>query len=428
MSELISIDVPSITRVEGEGALRLTIKDGKIEQLQLKIYEPPRYFEKFLQGRDYNEVIDVVARICGICPVAYQMSAVRAIETCFDLQVSDWAARLRQVLYCGEWIESHSLHIHLLALPDYYGYDSALAMAKDYPEIVTRGMRLQSLGNQLVALLGKRSIHPVGACVGGFYFSPKTEDVSALSAELLEGRELAYQLLDWLITIELPQHSQPLTCVALNDEKNYPVFGENIISNHGFSCHVSEFEQHFNEFQVDYSTALQCLHHDKAYLVGPLARLNLNHQLLPKSLLARVANLTLPSSNLFDSLLARAIEVTYCFERSIELLADYEPTTYPAEKVIAKSGIGYGATEAPRGLLWHKFNMDSQGKVVDCDIVPPTSQNQAHIEQDLTIALEQFGLDKPKEEIKLHAEMIIRNYDPCISCSTHFLDLTLHEI
>lgn len=427
MTKTIELNVPAITRVEGEGALNLSISKGKIDKLELKIYEPPRYFEKFLIGRDYNEVIDVVARICGICPVAYQMSAVRAIEACFAVSVSDWVERLRRVLYCGEWIESHCLHIHLLALPDYFGYDTALAMAKDYPEIVTRGMRLQSLGNKIVALCGKRSVHPVGVCVGGFYFSPDSEEVKQLVEQLHQGRQLAFELLDWLQTLNWPKHSQELTCVALKHDVHYAVMSDDIISNKGLAINSSDYENHFREFQVPYSTAKQCLLNDKPYCVGPLARINLNSQQLPQCFDSYLAAIDLPSNNLFDSLYARAIEVAYCFDLAIALLEDYQPTKHPASEFKTKAGKGYGATEAPRGLLWHRLAMDDDGLVTDCDIIPPTSQNQAQIERDLAISLQQFGLDKPTEEIKLHAEMVIRNYDPCISCSTHFLDLTINE-
>jgi sulfhydrogenase subunit alpha len=428
MTKTIAINVPAITRVEGEGALSLNIKQGKIENLQLKIYEPPRYFEKFLQGRHYNEVIDIVARICGICPVAYQMSAATAIEDCFNIQVSDWVSQMRQVLYCGEWVESHSLHIHLLALPDYYGYGSAIEMAKDYPQEVTRGMRIQGIGNRLISIFGKRSVHPVGACVGGFYSSPQVEEIKTLLDDLSEGIELANELCDFLLSIDLPKPKQNLFTVGLTDNKSYPILAGLIGSNTGFSCTAQEFEQYFQEFQVPYSTAKQCLFEDKAYLVGPLARLNLNYDFLPDNLKQKIANkMNIPSDNMFESIIARAIEISFAFQHAHQILSEYEETSFPNIEVKPRAGIGYGATEAPRGLLWHRYEIDDDGKIIDCDIIPPTSQNQAHIEQDLRYSLEHFGLDKPQEELRLHAEMVIRNYDPCISCSTHFLNLSINE-
>jgi coenzyme F420-reducing hydrogenase alpha subunit len=424
MSKTIAINVPSLTRVEGEGALKLEIQDGKINDLALKIYEPPRYFEQFLIGHDGNQVIDMVARICGICPVAYQMSAVLAIEDCFDVIVSDWVQKMRQVIYCGEWIQSHSLHIHLLALPDYFGFDNALEMAKDYPDIVTRGMLLQSLGNKLVALLGKRSVHPIGVCIGGFYYAPSCKEVKELVEQLKEGIEKAYELIDFLTTIVRPTHSQELVCVCLNDGNDYTIMNGEITSNQGFLANVDEFEANFNEFQVPYSTALHCLFKNEPYLVGPLARININGKKLPNKL---QRYMTIPTDNVFDSALARAIETAYALELALSHLTYYEFTNSPNTAYEAKAGIGYGASEAPRGLLWHRYQMDDEGKVLACNIVPPTSQNQAHIEKDLRQSLEEFGLDKPPEEIRLHAEMVIRNYDPCISCSTHFLDLTIDE-
>lgn len=429
MNKNISIKVPSLTRVEGEGSLELEIKNNEITHLKFRIYEPPRLFEKLLQGRDYNDVIDIVARICGICPVAYQMSAVQAIENAFNTHVSDWVQHMRRVLYCGEWIESHSLHIHLLALPDFFGFDSAIAMAADYPEVITRGMRLQALGNAIVALLGKRSVHPVGVCVGGFYHAPPTAQVKALCSQLEEGIELSQQLLQWLTSLKLPASSQELTAVAISNPHHYAMIDGDIISTQGLVLPQEQFNERFCEHQVPHSTALHCLLDGNPYLVGPLARINLNHNYLhPKIKTALdTTGIAWPSNNMFHSIIARTLEIYQSFTEAHHILQNYQSTQYPAVRVTPQAGVGYGCTEAPRGMLWHRYQMAADGTVINANIIPPTSQNQAHIEKDLRAALQQYGLDHSDQELRHYSEMIIRNYDPCISCSTHFLNLKVRR-
>ena len=256
--QTICINVPVLARVEGEGALNLVIRNQQIEELQLRIYEPPRFFEKLLEGREPNEVIDAVARICGICPVAYQMTAVHAIEQIFKMEVGPWVREMRRLFYCGEWIESHSVHIHMLAAPDFLGYDSVIAMAKQYPEIVTRGMQLHALGNELMCLLGKRSVHPVGACVGGFYRAPEKSQVAALLAKFEQYLPEAEALVKWTATLPLPEIEQEFTSVAMQHPNEYPFNHGDIVSDQGLKISPEEFEAHFCEQQVPYSNALHC--------------------------------------------------------------------------------------------------------------------------------------------------------------------------
>ncbi|MEM9243243.1 MAG: nickel-dependent hydrogenase large subunit [Pseudomonadota bacterium] len=427
MSKTISIRVPAITRVEGEGALDLDIVAGNIETLRLRIYEPPRVFEKFLQGRDSQQVLDMVARICGICPVAYQMSAAQAIENCFGVKLSPWAKAMRRLLYCGEWIESHSLHMHLLALPDFFGYDSAIEMAKIYPQEVTRGMQLQALGNDIVALLGKRSVHPVGVAIGGFHHAPTLDNVNTLRQRLEGGLEQAEALLNWLPEINLPEDHQVLNCVAISQAEGYAMIDGDIVSSQGLNLPQAQFYEHFKEEQVPYSTAKHCLLDGKPYLVGPLARLHLNYDDLPQPVkdVWQKVGIDLSTDNMFHSIYARAIEMYFALYEAHRILSAYEYTEHPAEKFVPKAGVGYGCTEAPRGMLWHRYEMAADGTVIEADIVPPTSQNQAQIEANLYSALQKFGLDREENDIRLHSEMVIRNYDPCISCSTHFLNVNM---
>ena len=424
----ISINVPVLARVEGEGALELDIEHGKVTNAKLRIYEPPRYFEKFLEGRDYNEVIDTVARICGICPVAYQMSAVHAMESIFDIQIHPSIRALRRIMYCGEWLESHALHVHLLAAPDFLGFNNAIEMGAVYPEEVKRGLRIQHMGNKLIKLLGGRSVHPVGVRVGGFYRIPTRQECDAMVEELKSLLTDAEQLINWLASISLPQQTQDFVCVALQHPDEYAMNEGHIVSSAGLDIAVDEYQNHFQETHAPHSTALHSHLHGKPYLVGPLARINLNWDQLhePVKQLVQNTGFTFPSNNVFHSIIARAAEIYYSLLEAINLL-EVVDLNIPNEKVTPKLGVGFACTEAPRGILWHRYEMDALGHVIKATIVPPTSQNQARIEEDLRESLNNYDLRKTDAEIRTYAETIIRNYDPCISCATHFLKLTIND-
>ncbi|MGB5570349.1 MAG: Ni/Fe hydrogenase subunit alpha [Sedimenticolaceae bacterium] len=423
----VSIHVPAMTRVEGEGSLRLRIESGRIEELALDIFEPPRYFEKFLEGRRYHEVIDTVARICGICPIAYQMSAAQALEDAFGLQPSQWVRDMRRVFYCGEWLQSHSLHVHLLAAPDFLGFDSVVGMAEEHPEAVRRGLRLQGLGNDLIRLLGGRSVHPVGACVGGFFRAPAQIEVDQMLGQLRSALPEAEELVEWAAALPMPDDRQTFTNVSLRHETDYPFAEGRIVSDHGLDIPADEYDDWFAEEHRAQSTALFSSLRGEPYLVGPLARLNLNLDRLPASSLALLeqSGIPFPSRNMFYSLFARALEIHVAIVEAIRLLEGYSLPSSPHIEVTAKAGVGFGATEAPRGLLWHRYETDAQGIIKSARIVPPTSQNQARIEADLHGSLMSFGLEQPDDALRLRAETVIRNYDPCISCATHFLKIAV---
>jgi coenzyme F420-reducing hydrogenase alpha subunit len=420
-----NINIPVIARVEGEGALDLQIRDGKIAKLHLRIYEPPRLFEKFLEGREPNEVVDAVARICGICPVAYQMSAVHAIEQAFEMEPGPWVRQMRRLFYCGEWMESHGIHIHMLAAPDFLGYNSVLEMAKDHPAVVERGMQLHGLGMELMSLLGMRSVHPVGACVGGFYYAPKADDVRQLLSRFEQALPLGLDLVKWALSLPLPDAHEDFVSVALQHPHEYPMNEGQIVSSNGLNILAPAFEDHFEEFQLPHSTALHSTFAGRPYLVGPLARMNLNLDCLPAEIqpLLADAGIQFPSQNMFHSIIARCIEVYYCMLEAIQIMKAYALPSQSRVPLTPKAGVGFGCTEAPRGLLWHRYEFDEKGLVTDSKIVPPTSQNQARIEQDLIHGLQTYGLDHSDAELRAQSEMIIRNYDPCISCATHFLTL-----
>lgn len=425
----LEINTPALTRVEGEGALELKIVGNDIESLRLRIFEPPRYFEKFLEGREYTEVVDITARICGICPVAYQMSAVEALESIHQIAPTPWIEAMRRVMYCGEWIQSHALHIHLLALPDFLGYDDALTMGKSHPEILSRGLKLQSLGNQLIRLFGGRSVHPVGVRVGGFYKAPDREAAADLADKLADAIPDAVDLANWIAEIEIPPVEQDVTSVSLRHPSEYPMIGDRIIASDGLDIPLEAFAQHFPEQHLPHSTALHATYNGKPYLVGPLARLNLNLDRLPAETLKLIARtgIAFPSRNMYHSMLARAFEIHIALLEAVRLLRNYRMPDICWQEHSPQAGVGFGATEAPRGLLWHRYETGSDGLIRSATIVPPTSQNQARIEEDIARTLTALGLDQSEDTLRFEAERVIRNYDPCISCATHFLRVNVHR-
>ncbi len=428
-SKTIRINVPVLARVEGEGALEILIKGGRITRLKLRIYEPPRFFEKLLQGRSYQELIDTVARICGICPVAYQMSAIHAIESIFHTPTTPWIRQLRRVFYCGEWIQSHALHIHMLAAPDFLGCKSIIELAQKEPEAAQRGLRLQALGNSLITLLGGRSVHPVGAKVGGFYHAPSQQQVAKLIPQLEQGWRDSEALILWLDTLTLPDDEQTFTSVAMRHPEEYPLNEGRIVSDGGLDISIDEYPQHFKEHQVPHSTALHSLFEGKPYLLGPLARLNINQDRLSDEVLAPLAHsqFHFPSRNMYHSIAARAVEIRFAIGEALNILQNYPLPEQPCVEITPQAGSGFGCSEAPRGLLWHHYTVDEKGDILKATIVPPTSQNQARIEQDIACSLEKYGLERSEDELRFQAERVVRNYDPCISCATHFLTLKLER-
>ncbi len=419
-----TISVNMMARVEGEGALRVIVENGRVQDVQLRIFEPPRFFEAFLCGRSYAEVPDIVARICGICPVAYQMSAVHALEQIFDVRVEGALRDLRRLLYCGEWIESHTLHVYMLHAPDFLGYDNAIEMAKDHQQIVTRGLRLKKAGNRLITLLGGRSVHPVSVKVGGFSRVPTRRELTSLREEFLWARNAAADTVRWVAGFDFPPFTQEYTYVALKPREEYPFNEGPIASSSGVEVPAAEFESRFREEQVPYSNALQCTLNGASYVAGPLARLHLNAGVLSplaRQVLAETG-LRLPLRNPFHAIVARAVEILYATEETLRLIDCYDP---PAESVVpftVRGGTGMACTEAPRGALYHRYVVGEDGTVLEAKIVPPTSQNQRRMEDDLR-AFVPAVLNLSDREAAAGCERVIRCYDPCISCATHFLRL-----
>ncbi|MFI9415395.1 Ni/Fe hydrogenase subunit alpha [Nocardia gamkensis] len=424
MSRRRQLKVGTLARVEGEGALRVVVSDGHVESVELNIYEPPRFFEAFLRGRAYTEPPDITSRICGICPVAYQTSACNALEQLCGVELDRPLADLRRLLYCGEWISSHSLHIHLLHMPDFLGYPDAITLAADHRELVEEGLAMKRAGNALLELLGGRAIHPVNVRLGGFYSVPERGEFSAVTEQLRRARDHAVNTALVAADFDFPELELENELLAAADPDRYAIDKGDLHTSTGLRFPASDFSEHVREHQVPHSTALHATLDGARYLTGPLARYTLNHhQLSP--LARRVAaevGLGAECRNPFRSILVRAIEVIHAADEALTIIDSYERPARAAVPVAPRAGIGHGVSEAPRGLLYHRYEIDDQEVVRSARIVPPTSQNQAVMEDDLRrVASDHLDLDDAA--LAAICERAIRNYDPCISCSAHFLDI-----
>ncbi|MFD8246500.1 Ni/Fe hydrogenase subunit alpha [Nocardia sp. NPDC059691] len=426
MSRHRQLKVGTLARVEGEGALRVVIADGQVESTELKIYEPPRFFEAFLRGRAYTEPPDITSRICGICPVAYQTSACNALEQLCGVELDRPLADLRRLLYCGEWISSHSLHIHLLHMPDFLGYPDAITLAADHRALVEEGLATKRAGNALLELLGGRAIHPVNVRLGGFYSVPERAEFAAVIEQLRRARDHATNTALRAARFEFPELEIEYDLLAANDPDRYAIDHGDVHTSTGLRFPAIDFPNHVREHQVPHSTALHATLDGARYLTGPLARYTLNHhQLSPiAQQVAAEIGLGAQCRNPFRSILVRAVEVVHAIDAALTIIDGYERPSRAAVPVAPRAGTGHGVSEAPRGLLYHRYELDDHGIVRSALIIPPTSQNQAVMEDDLRRVVSDH-LDLDDAALATMCERAIRNYDPCISCSAHFLDLDM---
>ncbi|KBZ62279.1 Ni/Fe hydrogenase subunit alpha [Mycobacterium colombiense] len=426
--ETRTLGVGALTRVEGEGALHITVEGEALQSVELNIYEPPRFFEAFLRGRAYTEPPDLTARICGICPVAYQVSACNAIEEACGIEVHDDLVSLRRLLYCGEWINSHALHIYLLHAPDFLGYADIIGMARDHPAAVERGLALKKAGNELMEFVGGRAIHPVNLRLGGFYSVPTKLEFKPVAEHLRRALDNALATVEWVSGFEFPDFELDHELMALTAADRYPIENGLIARSAGSAFPAADFTDHVVEAQVPYSTALHATLDGGRYLTGPLARYSLNSSALSPiaTQAATAAGLSSECRNPFRSISVRAVEIVYVLEEALRIIDQYERPSRPCVDVPARPGVGHGVSEAPRGLLYHRYQIDDAGLIASANIIPPTSQNQAAIEADLArVVTNNLSLDD--DALTNLCEKMIRSYDPCISCSAHFLRLTVHR-
>ena len=423
------IKVDYLARVEGEGAMHLRLRGDEVRDLKFKIFEPPRFFEALLRGRKPSEAPDITARICGICPIAYQMSSCNAMEAAAGVSVGGQLRQLRKLIYYGEWLESHALHIFFLHAPDFLGYDSAIDMANEHGYRVASGLRLKRLGNEIMRVLGGREVHPINVKLGGFYRVPTRGELDTLVDDLEWGLEEALETVSWVAGFSFPDFERDYEFVATHHPDEYGILSGRIVSNRGLDISSELWPEHFEETQVEWSNALHA-HRigGGSYHVGPMARYSLNHaQLSTKALVAaHDAGLGRTCHNPFKSIIVRAVEMVHACESALEVIDGYVRPDEPSVPVAPVASTGHGVSEAPRGLLYHRYEIDEQGLIADAHIVPPTSQNQLSIEDDLRAYVPQHThLDD--ERLQWELEQAIRNYDPCISCATHFLDLTVER-
>lgn len=420
------LQVSGLARIEGEGALHVTVRDGQVERVAMRIYEPPRFFEAFLRGRKFTEPPDITARICGICPVAYQLSACGAIEDACGVEVGGQLAALRRLLYCGEWISSHALHIYLLHAPDFLGYPDAITLARDHRGIVERGLALKKAGNAILELVGGRAIHPINVRLGGFYRVPTRAELAPLAEQLRAALDHAIATAQWVSTFDFPDLRLDHQLMALHEPGRYAIESGTPRIASGATWPVSEYSTHVVEEQVPHSTALHARLDGQPFLTGPLARYAVSsaHLSLTAREIATDAGLDAVCRNPFRSIVVRAVELVYAIDEALRIIDAYEPPSQSFVDVLSRPGVGHGATEAPRGTLYHRYEIDERGLITSADIVPPTAQNQAAIEADLA-TLVQANLNLDDHALTHLCEQAIRNYDPCISCSAHFLELTV---
>ena len=431
MSKTRTIRTDYLARVEGEGGMLVRMRGDEVLDVKLKIYEPPRFFEAFLRGRAFTEAPDITARICGICPVAYQMSSCLAMESLAGVEVDGQLRALRRLLYCGEWIESHTLHIFMLHAPDFLGVPSAVELAKIDPALVETALRLKKIGNEVMRVVGGREVHPINVRVGGWYKAPGRADLERMVPDLEWAKEASREAVRVVSGLDFPELEQDYEFVALDAGGEYPIErGARLISNRGLDIPIAEFFDHVVEEHVEHSNALHArLRERGAYLVGPLARYALHRGLLSPDALAAADEVGLEPvvRNPFRSIVVRAVELVHACDEALRLIAAYEEPPAPSVAVVPQAGWGHGASEAPRGTLYHRYRLDEEGTILDAKIVPPTSQNQKMIEEDL-FAFVSGHADLGEDELRLRCEQTIRNYDPCISCATHFLTLDVERV
>jgi coenzyme F420-reducing hydrogenase alpha subunit len=349
------------------------------------------------------------------------------MESAAGVQLTGGLRALRRLIYCGEWIESHALHVYFLHAPDFLGYDNAIAMGADFPEQVQMGLRLKKIGNQIMALVGGREIHPINIRVGGFYRVPTKKELETLVPDLEWALEAALATTRWVSGFPFPDFERDYEFVALRHPGEYAIHEGRIVSNRGLDIGVDEWGDYFEESHVEWSNALHARRKDGgSYHLGPMARYSLNSELLTPAAreIADSVGLGPTCTNPFRSIVVRAVEIAFACEEALRLIAGYSKPDSPSIEVEPRDVVAHGASEAPRGMLYHRYEVDSEGLITEAHIVPPTSQNQLSIEDDLR-AYVVGRTHLADAQLQWELEQAIRSYDPCISCATHFLDLTV---
>ncbi len=419
-----NVDIKHITRVEGHGNIIIDVKGGKIRELRMDIVESPRFFEAMALGRSYKEVAHITSRICGICAVTHTTTSIKAIESALGFEPSIQTIKLRKLLLNAEFIQSHILHVYFLTAPDFFRVGSVFAMVKDNKDDVLRGMRLKTIANDLCALVGGRHIHPITLKVGCFSKNPESKDLAAFKKRIEDAWPDIEETVKFFKGLKTPEFERETEYISLTNPEEYALYGGNIKSSDNGEVEPSDYLDKVKEFMVTHSTSKHARSNRDSYMVGALARFNNNYdQLHPKAKdVAEELGLKRPCYNSYMNNVAQVVETVHCFEDSVRLIDDLISGDLKDEKIelIPKAGHGIGATEAPRGTLYHEHKIDDNGKITYANYIIPTGQNLANIENDLKALVPKI-LNKQKDDIILDIEMLVRAYDPCISCATHLM-------
>jgi coenzyme F420-reducing hydrogenase alpha subunit len=423
----VNVNVHYVTRVEGHGNITLNAKDGKIEELKWEVIESPRLFEAMLRGRYYDDVSTIASRICGICSIAHTTASIQATEAAFGIQPSEQTLLLRKLLYDAELIESHVLHAYFLAAPDCLGVDSVFPLVATHKDVVVRALRMKRLGYNLAEALAQRKTHPLSSVVGGFAKMPKLDELKALKKRLQDTIPDLEATVELFKTLRFPDFVRQTEYIALKDPKEYAFISGQIASSDAGVTPLSNYLNVTNEFCVAHSTAKYTKNKRDSYMVGALSRFNLNHdQLRPMAKeTAKALGLKAPNYNPFMITVAQVVELVHAVEEAIDIISELEKRGIKDEPVAVKvkAGRGVGAVEAPRGILFHDYTYDKNGIVTKANCIIPTNQNHNNIQKDME-ALVPGILKQPEDKIRLTLEMLVRAYDPCISCSTHLLEVS----
>jgi sulfhydrogenase subunit alpha len=423
----VNVNVHYVTRIEGHGNLVLNAKDGKIEKLLWEVPESPRFFEAMLVGRHYDDVHHIASRICGICSIAHTTASIQATEAAFGIQPSEQTILLRKLLYNAEMLESHVLHALFLAAPDFLGVDSVIPLADTHKDVVVLALRLKRLAYNLAEALAGRKTHPLSCQVGGFAKLPDLNEMKALRKRLVDAYTDMDIVLGLFKTLKIPDFIRETEYIALRDPKEYALISGQIASSDTPTVSINDYLGVTNEFCVPHSTAKYTKNKRDAYMVGALARFNLNSkQLTPKAKkVAKELGISAPCYNPYMITVAQLVETYHVLDDSISLIDQLLEKGLKEEdnKVKPWAGRGVGAVEAPRGILFHDYTYDKNGLITKANCIIPTNQNHNNIQKDLEALVPKI-LNKQEDEIRLMMEMLVRAYDPCVSCSTHSLNVT----
>ena len=436
MSKELSIDGDLLTRVEGHGRIVVDATDGELQRCEWQVVESPRFFESMVVGRSYEETHHVVSRICAICSVSHTLTSLKATEDAMDVEISDQDLALRKLGLYGEIIQSHVLHLGYLALPDLVGQKSVVPMAETHPEAVQTVVRLHRLGNDLTEIVGGRSVHAQRPIPGGFSTIPTEAELRTVRNELEAAWEDVQAVADLLASLvdELPDFTRETEFISLTHPAEYAFYEGVPTSSDTGDLALADYEEIVNEHVLEQSTAKFTEHARESYMVGALARLNNNFDQLSARAqeVADDFGLEPVCHNPYLNNVAQLVETAHLVEESIRLLDDLltdgldSQPQYHQPAVEPQAGRGIGTVEVPRGILFHDYTYDESGAVTDANCVIPTNQNHANIQRDMEKLVPEI-IERPEDEIELTLEMLVRAYDPCISCSTHYLDVEFVE-